>query len=98
MTKVADNIRKGLEQAIELAEGKADTNEYGIHVPAEIDVRAIRNRLNLSQEEFAGRFGFSVNTLRHWEHGQREPRGAARAYLTVIQREPEAVSKALQAG
>ena len=61
------------------------------------DVKAIRTRLNMTQEEFAGRFGFSVNTLRHWEQGSRQPEGPTRAYLLVIERAPKAVQKALQA-
>ena len=40
----------------------------------------------MTQEEFAGRFGFSVNTLRHWEQGKRQPEGPTRAYLLVIDR------------
>ena len=65
-------------------------------MPREIDVKAIRAGLDMTQEEFAGRFGFSVNTLRHWEQGSRQPEGAARAYLLVIERAPEVVQKALQ--
>jgi len=38
----------------------------------------------MTQEEFAGRFGFSVNTLRHWEQGKRQPEGPTRAYLLLI--------------
>jgi len=52
----------------------------------------------MTQEEFAGRFGFSVNTLRHWERGSRQPEGPTRAYLMVIDRAPKAVQKALLAG
>jgi putative transcriptional regulator len=66
-------------------------------VPAKIDVKAIRTRLDMTQQEFAGRFGFSVNTLRHWEQGSRQPEGPTRAYLRVIERAPKAVQKALQA-
>ena len=86
-----------LEQAVAYAEGKADVTAYRIHVPAKIDVKAIRTRLNMTQEQFAGRFGLSVNTLRHWEQGSRQPEGPTRAYLLVIERAPKAVQKALQA-
>jgi putative transcriptional regulator len=96
MSKVADSIRRGLQEAVAYAEGKADENAYRIHVPAKIDVKAIRARLDMTQEEFAGRFGFSVNTLRHWEQGSRQPEGPTRAYLLVIERAPKAVQKALQ--
>jgi putative transcriptional regulator len=47
-------------------------------------------------QQFADRFGFSVNTLRHWEQGGRVPEGPTRAYLLVIDREPKAVEKALR--
>ena len=97
MTKVADSIRRGLEQAVAFAEGTADPKAFRVHVPAMIDVKAIRAKLGLTQEQFAARFGFSINTLRHWEQGLRQPEGPARAYLLVIDREPEAVEKALRA-
>lgn len=97
MSKVADSIRRGLQEALDYAEGKADVAGYGVHVPEEIDVKAIRSRLGMTQQEFAGRFGFSVNTLRHWEQGSRQPEGPTRAYLLVIDRAPKAVQKALTA-
>jgi len=97
MSTVADSIRRGLEQAVAYAEGTADERAYRVHVPERIDVKAIRAKLDMTQEEFAGRFGFSVNTLRHWEQGSRQPEGPTRAYLLVIDRAPKAVQKALQA-
>jgi len=65
------------------------------HVPDEIDVKAIREKIALSQSEFAKLFGLSQRTLEHWEHGRRVPSGPARAFLTVIAREPAAVRRAL---
>jgi len=97
MSKHAKSIRRGLEQAIAYARGEAKEGTYRVHVPGEIDVRAIRTKLRMTQEEFAGRFGFSVNTLRHWEQGKRQPEGPTRAYLLVIDRAPKAVQKALEA-
>jgi putative transcriptional regulator len=67
-----------------------------VHIPPEIDVRAIRSRLGMTQQQFAVSFGFSVNTVRHWEQGRRVPEGPTRAYLMVIDREPLAVQKALR--
>ena len=75
MSKVADRIRRGLQEAVAYAEGKVDEGAYRVHVPATIDVKAIRAGLAMTQQEFAGRFGFSVNTLRHWEQGSRQPEG-----------------------
>ena len=96
-SKVADSIRRGLEEALAYAEGTAEAGRYGVHVPKDIDVKAIRAKLDMTQEEFAGSFGFSINTLRHWEQGRRVPEGPTRAYLLVIDRNPKAVQKALRA-
>lgn len=58
-------------------------------------VKIIRRALGISQEDFAARYHIPVGTLRDWEQGRVEPDQAARAYLTVIARNPEAVRKAL---
>ena len=55
----------------------------------------IRRKLGLSQEEFSKRFRIPLATLRDWEHHRSEPDEAARAYLQVIEREHEAVERAL---
>ena len=60
--------------------------------------KLIRRALRLTQEEFAARFHIPLGTLRDWEQGASEPDQAARAYLTVIAREPEVVASALNAG
>ena len=80
-------------QALAFAEGQRDGCE--VHVPDAIDVKSIREKIDLSQGEFARLFGLSKRTLEHWEHGRRVPSGPARAFLTVIAREPEAVRRAL---
>lgn len=95
--KAFDKMAQGLSDAIAFAKGEADLAEYRIHVPAQIDVKALRKRLGLTQSEFAARFGFNVSRLRDWEQGRSNPDSAARAYLVVIEREPEAVSRALEA-
>jgi putative transcriptional regulator len=63
--------------------------------PATVDVRAIREKLKLSQSEFAARFGFTAAAVRQWEQGRRHPHGPARVLLTIIDREPNAVRRAL---
>lgn len=96
MSKVGEGILRGMEQALAFIDGTADESQYVVHIPPEIDIKAIRGRLGMTQQEFAARFDFNINTLRHWEQGRRVPDGTARAYLRVIDREPEAVQKALQ--
>src|SRR5260221_13942201 len=61
----------------------------------DVDVTAIRNRLGLSQTRFAHRFGFPVATLRHWEQGNRRPRGCALALLHVIAYNPGVATRAI---
>jgi len=67
------------------------------HVRAEIDVKAIRRKLGMSQVQFAVSFGFGLDAVQNWEQGRRRPEGAARAFLKVIDREPDAVRRALAA-
>ena len=81
-------------QALAFAQGK-ENHGCEVHVPETIDVKAIREKISLSQGEFAKLFGLSKRTLEHWEHGRRVPCGPARAFLTVIAREPDAVRRAL---
>src|SRR5882672_2027687 len=57
--------------------------------------KVIRRALGLTQEEFAARYHIPLGTLRDWEQGAAEPDQAARAYLTVIARNPKAVADAL---
>src|SRR5688572_7135514 len=52
-------------------------------------------RLGLSQARFAHRFGFPVATLRHWEQGNRRPRGCALALLHVIDYHPAVATRAV---
>jgi putative transcriptional regulator len=93
---LTQSIRRGLAEAVAYAEGKADENAYAVHIPARLDVKAIRSRLKMTQQQFAARFGFNITTLRHWEQGRRAPEGPTRAYLLVIDRDPDAVQKALR--
>ena len=57
--------------------------------------KIIRRALGLSQEEFSARFHIPLGTLRDWEQGRKDPDTAARAYLRVIGRNPQAVIEAL---
>ena len=60
------------------------------------DVRALRQRLKLTQEQFAASFGVNIWTLREWEHHRREPDGPAQTLLKVIDRDPDAVRLAVE--
>ncbi len=58
-------------------------------------VKTIRRALGMTQEEFAERYLIPLGTLRDWEQGRTEPDQAAQAYLKVIAKEPDTVSRAL---
>jgi putative transcriptional regulator len=97
MTHAFDSIKQGLNEAISHAKSKGQkTKGIKLYQPQGVDVSSLRERLSLTQEQFAARFGFSVATLRHWERGDRSPSGASLVLLNVIDRNPAAVMKALQ--
>jgi putative transcriptional regulator len=95
--KAFDKIAAGLADAVAIAKGEADPATYRVHVPADIDVVKIRKSMGLTREAFAMRFGLQLGTVRDWEQHKRKPDGAARVLLTVIDKEPEAVTRALAA-
>ncbi len=88
-------ILKGLAELKEHLQGKRQLIAYHYDVPDPINVREIRERSGLTQGEFARRFAISPRTLQDWEQGRRDPDSAIRAYLTVIDRNPSAVQRAL---
>src|SRR5690349_23890625 len=68
---------------------------FKAHVPRDVDVKAIRNRLGMTQARFSDMFGFSLDAIKHWEGGRRTPEASARTLLTVIDKNPVAVLTAL---
>lgn len=68
---------------------------FKTHVPQDVDVKAIRTRLGMTQAKFSGVFGFSLDAIKHWEGGRRTPEAPARTLLTVIDKNPAAVLTAL---
>ena len=89
-----DKIAEGLNEALAIARGEAKPAK--LYIPPQIDVCAIRAKLALSQEEFAAVFGFTLNQIRDWEQGRSRPLGGVRAYLMLIDREPQTVIGLLQ--
>jgi putative transcriptional regulator len=88
------------QQALAWAKGE---NAPGVRVtvvevnrPPVIEVRSLRQKLGLSQSQFAARFGFTPATVRNWEQGRTQPDGPARVLLAVIAHHPEAVEDALR--
>jgi putative transcriptional regulator len=95
MSKPGRSILRGARQSLAYARGAREG--FVAHVPDRLDVKAIRGRLGMSQRQFAKHFGFQLAALQNWEQGRRYPDRPARILLRVIEREPEAVRRALRA-
>ena len=93
MSKLFDDMMTGLDEVEAFLAG--ETAGYKVNVPSEVDVKAIRKRLSMTQSRFSDTFGFSLDAVKHWEGGRRTPESSARAFLTVIARNPTAVIAAL---
>jgi len=95
LSRVGKDVVQGLREAAAHARGEISLRAYEYDVPGPVNVKAIRAKSGLSQSQFARRYGFSTRTLQDWELGRAQPPSAVRAYLTVIDRFPETVEKAL---
>jgi putative transcriptional regulator len=80
----------GAREALAIARGEGEP--AAVHQP--VDVKALRARLGLTQEEFADRYGVPLGSLRDWEQG-RGRGGAAAVLLEVIEQAPKVVEKAV---
>ena|SRR6202035_3793583 len=89
-----ERMMDGLNDVESLLAG--DQKGFKAHVPQQVDVRAIRNKLGMTQARFSNTFGFSLDAIKHWEGGRRTPEAPARTLLTVIDRSPTAVLTALK--
>lgn len=66
-----------------------------VHVPGSVDVAQIRKRTGKAQTAFAASIGVPVSTLRQWEHQRRQPQGAARVLLAMLEKNPHLVEETL---
>ncbi len=93
MSTMFDDLMNGLDEVDAFLAGQ--TAGYKVSVPAEVDVKSIRKGLKMTQSRFSDTFGFSLDAVKHWEGGRRTPESSARAFLTVIAKNPGAVIEAL---
>jgi putative transcriptional regulator len=97
MARIAfQKIMSGLEDAMAYADGDSSRGTTHQVKVGDVDITLLREKLGLSQDKFAALFGLSPRTLRNWEQGVRHPEGPARILLQVIDREPDAVMRALR--
>ena len=90
-----DELLNSVKEVGEIVRGEREPSR-AFFVNA-LDVRRIREDLELSQPQFAALVHVSVKTLRNWEQGVRKPDGAAAALLTAIRNDPKNVISALNA-
>ena len=93
MSKLFEEMAQGTAEARAYMQGKR--KGYKVTLRRTIDVRSLRKRLRLSQDRFAKSFGLSVDAVRHWESGRRQPEAAARALLILIAADPKFVMHSL---
>src|ERR1700686_4973869 len=91
-TSFGADLIEGMKLVLAHERGKVELERVW---PKPIDVKAIRKRVKMSQAEFSRAYGISKRALQEWEQGGRQPDSAARAYLTVIAKEPVVVRRAL---
>lgn len=93
-----DDLSQALSEALAHAAGTPmeGTRVHTVDTDA-VDPKSIRLHLKLTQEQMARFLGTSISGYRKWEQGQRQPSGAARTLLRVMEKEPEAVLRVLAA-
>ena len=95
-TKFGQDLIQAMTEALGHTQGR---DVVGMRVTAvdleTVDAKAIRQKLHLTQDEMATFLGTSASGYKKWEQGARQPSGAARTLLRVMEKEPEAVLRAL---
>ena len=93
MTAMFNDLMTGLDEVDAFLSGQRAG--YKVTLPEQVDVKGIRKQLKMTQARFSDTFGFSLDAVKHWEGGRRTPEASARAFLTVIAKNPIAVIAAL---
>lgn len=91
MSKAYESIKRGLEEALEFAQGR--DNGTKVHVLPRVNVKNLRLKTGLTENDFAAAMGISLNTLRGWERGVRNPRGPALVLLHLVDKDPQTMRK-----
>jgi putative transcriptional regulator len=87
MSEFFESIKRGLEEAI--SHSKGEKTNIRVFTPVQVDVKKVREKTGLTQDQFAATFGISLGTLRHWERGDRKPHGPALVLLNAANNAPE---------
>jgi DNA-binding transcriptional regulator YiaG len=88
-----ENLVESLKEAVEISKGLREPSRR--FVVAAPDVKVVREKIGLTQSEFAGLLQVSVRTLQNWEQGRRCPTGPAAALLKIVANAPELAMESL---
>jgi DNA-binding transcriptional regulator YiaG len=88
-----EELVESLKEAVEISKGLREPSRRFVVSPPE--VRVLREKIGLSQSEFAGLMQVSIKTLQNWEQGRRNPTGPAAALLKIVAASPELAIKSL---
>ncbi len=95
---IGKNIVSALQEIVDHERGlRTNVRVSTVVVDEAIDIKAIRERLKLSQQGFADLYALPVATVQNWESGRRKPELAARLLLKVIAQSPDVVARAIRA-
>lgn len=90
-----DELLASVKEMDQIADGsKKASRQFNFPDP---EVKALRERIGVSQDKFAMLLGVSKRTLENWEQGRRQPTGAARSLLRIVEADPEHALRALRA-
>lgn len=93
MNSAFESLKQGLREAIDYSEGRL--KNVRVYKPTPVDIKQLRKRVGMTQLEFSSAFGISIGTLRHWERGDRTPKGSALVLLNLVQKEPHTILRVL---
>ena len=94
-SKIGDELIEAMQEALAHTRGEKTGARVTTFRKPDLAVRHIRQKVGLTQDAFAMVMGVSVSGLRKWEQGQRHPSGVALTLLRIMDREPEAVARAI---
>ncbi len=87
-----DDLTTSLTQALAIAKGDAEpSRKFSYDMP---DIKAIRAKTGLSQQQFANKLNISSRTLQNWEQGTRNPTGATVTLMRILDKQPDVIEYA----
>lgn len=101
-TKLGQGLLKGLKEAVAFENKKIDLRTTTIEIPdvppefSKREVKAVRERLNVSQPIFAKILGVSGDTVKAWERGANKPSGSSARLIQIAKEEPQVFQQIMQ--